>query len=446
MIILNNYCDFFNNSSVKITCPFPKTCFIKQNINLRSEFSYLVHGKERLFYISTQKYNEFLSLNIDKIVNYIYGFDYQLKRDRNIFTSFTDIYPKTFKPIYKKKWTYAKYMYEQWDKFISCISEKSSNYKYCKYIDIENFYRNIYTHFIYSLGIKSFNEFKQIKFFNKKQREKHFKAPHFSFLKKIEEKIRTKICFGCETCGLPIGNGISDLIAEQLLLVIEYYLQELANRQTGFEIVRFRDDIFVFSNSKKVITSIFNKLKEVLLQFKIFINYDKTTAILSNKRKAKLIYEKSYEHERIFKDKLIRKFGNNLISVKKFVAKHPSSNKVFTILRNIVNSSKRLSINEVKHLISIYKKSCTNIMPWIICIIDKTRDKLIVRRFLKLIKNVQLSESDIIWINCLAKKYKSEDSSLKFINSNTNLYVKEVIDKINISVANFKIDADTFNY
>lgn len=446
MVVLNNYCDFFKDKSVRITCPFPKSSFRKQNINLKSEISYLIQGKERLFYISTQKYNEFLSLDMDKVIKYLYNFDYLSKRNRNTLISFTDIYFKNFKPIYKKKWTYAQQMYEQWTKFIKYAKKNCMVYKYLQYIDIENFYRNIYTHFIYALGINTFEKFKKIKFFNKKQRDTFFKGNNFSLLRKIEEKIRTKICFASETCGLPIGNGISDFIAEQLLLVVEYYLQQLVNNEKGFRLIRFRDDVFLFGDSKKTINLIYNKFKEVLLQFKIFINYDKTSAIKSDKNKIKFVEKREYKKEQIFKEHLIKKMGINLETAKKFTAKYPYSNKVFTIFRNILSSEYSITLGDLNKLLFLYRKSRTNTLPWLVSILDKTSNKQIIQKFLKLIHKTQLSESDIIWINCLAQKYKINNKSLKNINNASNQYVRDIIDKINTSTANFLGDTDTFNY
>lgn len=134
-------------------------------------------------------------------------------------------------------------------------------YKYLLIADIADFYNSIYTHSIpWALQGK----------------EKAKKNRNKDNLGNKLDKIFQALNYG-QTNGIPTGNSISDFISEIILRKIDQTLtQKLESKNIKYKILRYRDDYRIFTNSQEDGENILKILSEILLEFGLSLNSQKT--------------------------------------------------------------------------------------------------------------------------------------------------------------------------
>lgn len=111
-----------------------------------------------------------------------------------------------------------------------------------------------------------------------------------------------------ETNGIVVGPEISRVFAEILLQQIDINVINRISTQkfkigVDYEVRRYVDDIFVFSNEEKVLEAIFKAFKEELRFYKLYLNTNKTkktaspfvSSIAVGKRQVKKLVEELFE-------------------------------------------------------------------------------------------------------------------------------------------------------
>lgn len=146
-------------------------------------------------------------------------------------------------------------------------------YNYMEKIDIKNCFDSIYTH---SLEWAYFGSKYLAKDFIPKDRE-YQKTTRFS---KCLDKVVRSTNFA-ETNGIPIGPEFSRTVSELLLCRIDKVVHDKLTKNNhvykrDYEVVRFMDDIFIFSNNQQLCRHINEVYSEVCLHYKLHINNEKS--------------------------------------------------------------------------------------------------------------------------------------------------------------------------
>ncbi|CAK1224875.1 RNA-directed DNA polymerase [Fructobacillus cardui] len=133
--------------------------------------------------------------------------------------------------------------------------------------DISNFFPSIYTH---SLTWAVYGD---------KATGKMSQSDSFSFANTLD-KLMQKINFN-ETNGIIVGPEFSRIVAEILLSQVDkqiknYITENLKKKfQKDYVIIRYVDDIFIFSNDENLNNKILEKYQELLLNYNLQINNQK---------------------------------------------------------------------------------------------------------------------------------------------------------------------------
>jgi RNA-directed DNA polymerase len=160
---------------------------------------------------------------------------------------------------------------DYWSQFEQESIVKSLEYKYITTTDITNCYGSIYTHTLsWALHGKTVAK-------NNRGKQKVF------LLGDEIDRLLQDIQYG-QTNGIPQGNIISDLIAEIILGYADELLQiEVGGRlsshsrtKINFEILRYRDDYRIFTNSEEDAREILLALTNVLRSINMRLNQAKT--------------------------------------------------------------------------------------------------------------------------------------------------------------------------
>jgi len=139
-------------------------------------------------------------------------------------------------------------------------------YNYLHLYDINKCFYNIYTHSI-SWAVKDKESAK--KNASKLSFENHF------------DKIMQLSNYN-ETNGIVVGPEISRIFAEIILQQVDINVLKLLDNKdikfgVDYEIKRYVDDYFVFSNNKEILTVIHKTVKDELQKYKLYLNDAKTT-------------------------------------------------------------------------------------------------------------------------------------------------------------------------
>lgn len=149
-----------------------------------------------------------------------------------------------------------------WENLEQASIRYAMKYKYCIKTDVTNCYGSIYTHSI-SWAIHG------------KEWSKNHRRPSQGLGNVIDSSIQY-LQFG-QTNGIPQGSVLFDLIAE---VVLGYADLRLSKKLTGikddFQIIRYRDDYRIFSNSKEVSEKILRQLSDILSDLNMHFNSKKT--------------------------------------------------------------------------------------------------------------------------------------------------------------------------
>ncbi len=145
-----------------------------------------------------------------------------------------------------------------WDKYWQKCEEKLRIYKYVAYVDISDFYNQIYHHTIENQLIEVGLPNQAIKFI-------------INLLTSLTQK---------NSRGIPIGPHIAHLLAELSLMPIDESLHI-----KGFDYCRYVDDFAIFTNSYEEARMAFYHMAEIL---------DKQQRLVIQKQKAKIYKRKEY--------------------------------------------------------------------------------------------------------------------------------------------------------
>lgn len=391
------YKSLFKCPSVRYAIIFPKSCFKNLKSCKSFEVETLIKGKHREIVISGYEYDNFFDSTekvetfFDKIWN-LPIFNCSTK-----FISFTNVFKEDLNFIICGKETYSLYMFKKWEEFINVLKSSLSDFTYCSYIDIADFYKNIYIHFIACLGCNDVTSLRKLE----TRKGLYFRSysEEYKWLNDCHKEIVNKICIYRQTCGLPIGNGLSDAISELILLWIDKNIDNIFV-QDDFKLIRYRDDVYIFSNNKTQLQQINFKYKSIMSALRINQNMEKSIDIIKcNKMN---FSSKWYEHEDKYKNEIIKEKIDSSI-ILKFAQKFPKSNKIYSLFQKYFNS-RQTDKNIVMNFVELFNISKTNIIPWIIMILDRKLSIKDYQLFINGINQNLLTESDKIWLWCYEKK------------------------------------------
>ncbi len=136
------------------------------------------------------------------------------------------------------------------------------NYEYCLYVDLENFYNNIYIHEIERLKDSEF-------YGSFEKNEQIYK--YFKFLHDYNMAVNK-----CETRGIITGPFSSYLSAELLLMEIDYQInKEIEKNGLDIHYTRYADDYKFYSDSIRELEDFENLLQRILIEYNLKINSKK---------------------------------------------------------------------------------------------------------------------------------------------------------------------------
>ncbi|MDE0119179.1 MAG: RNA-directed DNA polymerase [Bdellovibrionales bacterium] len=163
----------------------------------------------------------------------------------------------------KKKKTRPKQILSWWEKVEQQSIKMSLDYEYLTHIDIANCYGSIYTHSI-SWAIHDREEAKR----NRRDD---------NLIGNIIDKHLRDMSYG-QTNGIPQGSALMDFIAEMVLGYIDCELTKKIKDANikKYDIIRYRDDYRIFTNSLKDGEKIVKLISEILIDFGMSLNPNKT--------------------------------------------------------------------------------------------------------------------------------------------------------------------------
>lgn len=138
------------------------------------------------------------------------------------------------------------------------FDEQAGVYLYSMKLDIESFFPNIYTHYLEKIGDKSlYKNFTGV--------QKYFK-----FLDVFHQRINNN-----QTKGIPAGVFSSHIAAELLMLSVDDEIRKMIEKEDiGY--IRYVDDLTFFSDSKEKLENVNMKVQQILNQYRLRINGNKT--------------------------------------------------------------------------------------------------------------------------------------------------------------------------
>lgn len=328
-----------------------------------------------------------------------------------------------------------------WESLEQASIKYSLNFKYCIKTDITNCYGSIYTHTI-SWAL------------NGKKNAKENRNDKNNLGNTIDKKI--EYMQNGQTNGIPQGGSLFDTIAELILgysdLEMTKWLDEfLANRPNNsleydYQIIRYRDDYRIFTNSKDFAEKIIRKLSDTLADLNMHFNSKKTlitTDIIGTAIKpAKLYWTKQQpilyskfnikildSKSNTFKNKQIIHYNlsiqKHLWQIYELSQKFPNSGQVQIALSEFLKRIQRLdfrpNVIDYQPLISIIANiilQSPNAIPLgvsiLSIILNKIEDKSEIIKTVDLIKNKFQDIPNIsfieIWLQRLTLLiYKNKD-------------------------------------
>ena len=226
-----------------------------------------------------------------------------------------------------------------WEKVEQQSIKMSLDYEYLTHIDISNCYGSIYTHSI-SWAIHGKPEAK------KKRNSK-------DLIGNVIDKHLRDISYG-QTNGIPQGSVLMDFIAEMVLGYIDCELTKKIEEDTdikNYDIIRYRDDYRIFTNSLKNGEKIVKYISEILIAFGMSLNPNKTKPIdqiIRGSIKSDKLYWMQQKQSMV-------SFQKHLILIHAFSKKFPNSGSLKTALYKFYDKieKRRKKLKDVYQLISI---------------------------------------------------------------------------------------------
>lgn len=139
--------------------------------------------------------------------------------------------------------------------------KKQGSYIYKLSIDLESFFPNLYTHYFHRIYNKE--PFKSLSFPEK----------YFEFLDVFHQRINAN-----QTKGIPAGVFSSHVAAELSMICVDYEISKLIENK-DISYIRYVDDFTFFSNSQELLEDLKIKLQQILNEYRLRINGNKTKLI-----------------------------------------------------------------------------------------------------------------------------------------------------------------------
>ena len=214
------------------------------------------------------KLNSGFSLRLPCEINSNY-----LKEKKYVETQFEKIFEKELETSSNEYYDYIdsyfiKKPFIKITDFYSSFKLKNfeAKYKYLRKIDVSKCFYNIYTHSI------------EWAFLGDKEEAKNTLNKGIKIGAVLDKVMQ--YCNYAETNGIVVGPEFSRIVAEIILCRIDMKVKSKIDDR-NYDIARFMDDIFIFSNSKDDLDYIQNVYKDELFEFNLSINKDKISTYMS---------------------------------------------------------------------------------------------------------------------------------------------------------------------
>lgn len=234
-----------------------------------------------------------------------------------------------------------------WNELEQSSIKNALRYSYCIKVDVANCYGSIYTHTI-TWALHGKEEAK-----NNKQNKRLLGNI-------IDFKIQS--LQNGQTNGIPQGSVIFDFIAEIVLGYSDFILSDRIKKINDYQIIRYRDDYRIFTNSKETAEQIVRNLSDVLSDLNMHFNEKKTeltTDIIGSAVKSDKLYWNSKKNNICTKYKKQVEYHlgmqKHLLEIYKLSKLYPNSGSVKKALSEFLNriSNSDNRINDYEQLISI---------------------------------------------------------------------------------------------
>jgi len=300
----------------------------------------------------------------------------------------------------------------------------SMGYKYLLYIDISQFYENIYTH---SITWALLGKKKAKAEYNKKTKEQ---SEEYKEADNLDIKLRA--INNKETKGIPTGPLSSRVISELILAEVDSIL-----RKEGFIFKRFVDDFSFYFRSKEEAQISINKIQKILYEFKLHINHQKLKIEkypYSLSKNLKVELKETYKKGEYinFLENINVLFSNGAKGAYKYALKMISRDiiptneieEVVSMLLNIMLINPKLSYLVIK----ILNKNKVNIN--FIKNYKKTLNLLIM-------DNIKLNnEEELIWLIYFAINFElkiEENNIIEILKSGLSFSIIIILDYIHLN-------------
>jgi len=176
------------------------------------------------------------------------------------------------------------------------ISYFKDKFDYILHYDIENFFGSIYTHSYTwlisnrSMDATKFNDTNSL----------------YAIIDKLLQNLN-----GSKTNGIIVGPELSRMLAEFLLVFLDKNIETILYKHNiirgdDYEIVRFVDDYYLYTNDKKIQKEVYSIYVEVFNEFHLKFKESKTQSLKSNED-IKYWFEPTREFIKYIKERIIKK-------------------------------------------------------------------------------------------------------------------------------------------
>lgn len=139
--------------------------------------------------------------------------------------------------------------------------EKQDCFLYKMKMDLESFFPNLYTHYFHRIYRK--DPFSSLSYPEK----------YFEFLDMFHQRINDN-----QTKGIPAGVFSSHVAAELCMLCVDHKIKEYI-KDKNIAYIRYVDDFSFFSNSRELLDDLKSQVQQILNEFRLRINGNKTEVI-----------------------------------------------------------------------------------------------------------------------------------------------------------------------
>ena len=308
-----------------------------------------------------------------------------------------------------------------WEKAEQKSIGMSLDYEYLVHIDIANCYGSLYTHSI-PWALHGRNKIKKTL--------EHKSSKDKNLIGNIIDKHLINISYG-QTNGIPQGSILMDFIAEMVLGYIDILLIKKLESIGEFNIIRYRDDYRIFTNSMKEAENIVKHISEILIGFGMTLNPYKTKpsaqAVTDSIKPDKLYWiQKLYWAQKL----RIQNFQAHLLIIHGFAMQFPNSGALIKALqkydKKLDRREKKTKISNVYQLISIitdiayhnpktYAVSASILSKFIKHINKKSNQMKVIEKIKKKFKKIPNTGHLDIWLQRVTIGFeKDEDIDTDF--------------------------------